>query len=168
MLSKSLQNFLEKSGVKYELIEHKIVYTAFDKAATLRAKLATIGKTVIVSFDNKDYAMGLIPGNKNLNKEKVLAFFNRLRQKSGQKVYKKIDFAKELWMKKNIKSAKLGATPPFGALYKLPFFIDNSLVKQTKIVINGGEYESSLKISPANLLKINPNALKSAFSQPKK
>jgi len=168
MLSKTLKNFLDKNKIKYELIEHRTVYTALDKAATLRVKPAIVGKTVIVSLDNKNLALGLIPANKNLHKQKVLTAFNKLRQKVDEKNYKKIDFATEKWMKVNIKGAKLGTTPPFGVLYKLPFFIDSSLAKQSKIIVNGGEYELSLKLSPASLLKLNPNTLKGNFSMAKK
>jgi len=168
MLSKTLKNFLDKNKIKYELIEHRTVYTALDKAATLKVKPAIVGKTVIVSLAGKDYAIGLISANKNLDKQKVLAAFNKLRQKAKEKNYKKIDFATEKWMKANIKGVKLGATPPFGVLYKLPFFIDNSLTKQSKIIVNGGEYELSLKLSPVSLSKLNPNTLKGSFSMAKK
>jgi prolyl-tRNA editing enzyme YbaK/EbsC (Cys-tRNA(Pro) deacylase) len=168
MFSKTLKNFLDKSKIKYEIIEHRTVYTALDKAATLKVKPAIVGKTVIVSLAGKDYAIGLISANKNLDKQKVLAAFNKLRQKAKEKNYKKIDFATEKWMKANIKGVKLGATPPFGVLYKLPFFIDNSLTKQSKIIVNGGEYELSLKLSPVSLSKLNPNTLKGSFSMAKK
>ena len=168
MLSKTTQKFLDANKIKYEVIEHKTVYTAFDKAATLRAKPQEVGKTVVVCFDGKDYALGLIPSNKNLDKKKVLATFNKLRQKAKEKNYKKIDFAKEQWMKKNFKDIKLGATPPFSVLYKLPFFIDNALTKSSKIIINSGGYKISIKLSPASLIKLDPNAIKGSFSMAKK
>ncbi len=165
MLSKTLTNFLNKNKIKYELVEHRTVYTALDKAATLRVKPAIIGKTVIVSLDGKNYALGLIPANKNLDKKKVLATFNKLRQKTKEKNYKKIDFAKEQWMKNNFKGIDLGSTPPFGALYKLPFFIDNSLTKSAKIIVNGGAYKISIKLSPNSLIKLNSGTLiKGSFS----
>jgi len=168
MLSKTIQKFLDANKVKYEIVEHKTVYTAFDKAATLRARPQEVGKTVIVSLDRKDYALGLIPANKNLDKKKVLTSFNKLRAKNKEKNYKKIDFAKEAWMKTNFKGVKLGATPPFGLLYKLPFFIDNALTKPSKIIVNGGQYEISIMLSPTILIKFNPNTIKGGFSMAKK
>lgn len=167
-IAKPLQNFMDKNKIKYEIIEHKIVYTAHDKAATLHIKPETIGKTMAVVFDGKNYAIGLIPGNKNLDKKKVLSAFNAYHKKVGERGYKKIDFAKENWMKKTFKGVDVGATPPFGLLYSLPFFIDNSLTKQTKIIINAGKYNLSLKILPVNLIKLNPQAIKGNFSVAKK
>ncbi|MDD2753641.1 MAG: YbaK/EbsC family protein [Candidatus Portnoybacteria bacterium] len=168
MLSKTIQKFLDANKIKYEVIEHKTVYTAFDKASTLHAKTQEVGKTVVVSLDGKDYALGLIPSNKNLDKKKVLSTFNKLRAKAKEKNYKKIDFAKEQWMKNNFKGVKMGATPPFGALYKLPFFMDNAMAKPSKIIVNGGEYELSIKLSPASLIKINSDTIKGGFSMAKK
>jgi len=167
-ISKPLQNFLDKNKIKYEVIDHKIVYTAHDKAATLHVKPEIVGKTMSVVFDGKNYALGLIPANKNLDKKKVLIAFNNLQKKTGERGYKKIDFTKEAWMKKTFKGIDVGSTPPFGLLYNLPFFIDNSLAKQTKIIINAGKYNLSFKITPSNILKLNPQAIKGNFSQAKK
>jgi prolyl-tRNA editing enzyme YbaK/EbsC (Cys-tRNA(Pro) deacylase) len=168
MLSKAIKNFLDKNKTKYETVEHRTVYTALDKAATLRVKPAIIGKTVILSLGNKNFVMGLIPANKNVDKKKVLAAFSKLRQKTEKKNYKKIDFATEKWMKANIKNAKIGATPPLADFYKLPCFTDGSLLKQSKIIVSGGDYETSLKLSPASLLKLNPATVKGSFSMAKK
>lgn len=168
MLSKTIQNFLETGKIKYEIIKHKTVYTAFDKAATLRAKPQETGKTVVIALDNKNCAIGLIPANKNLDKKKTLSVFNKLRAKNKEKKYQKIDFAAEKWLKTNIKGIDLGATPPFGDLYKLPFFVDNALTKNAKIIVNGGRYEISIKITPADLIKINSTAIKGNFSMTKK
>lgn len=165
MLSKTIKKFLDKNKIKYETIKHKTVYTALDKAATLRVKPTMVGKTVMVSFNGKTYALGLIPSNKNLDKKKVLTAFNK--QKAKGENYKKIDFVTEKWMKAHIKGVKPGATPPLGIFYKLPFFIDNALAKQPKIIVNGGEYELSLKLSPAALIKLDPGAVKGGFSMAK-
>ena len=180
MLSKTIQKFLDINKIKYEVLEHKTVYTAFDKAATLRAKPQEVGKTIVVSLDGQDYALGLIPANKNLDKKKLLkAINNSLNSpsyfkrgvggvKNKRVHYSHVDFASEKWMKANFKGVKLGATPPFGPLYKLPFFIDNSLLRLTKIIVNGGAYELSIKLAPTSLIKLNPSTLKGSFSMARK
>src|SRR3989338_7885401 len=167
MLSKTIQKFLDANKIKYEVIKHKTVYTAFDKAATLRAKPQEVGKSVVVCFDKKHYMIGLIPANKNLDKKKLLkAINNSLNSpsyfkrgvggvKNKRVHYSHVDFASEKWMKANFKGVKLGATPPFGPLYKLPFFIDNGLLRPAKIIVNGGTYELSIKLTPVSLIKLN-------------
>ena len=154
MISQKIIKFLEKAKIKYEPVEHQTVYTAFDKAATLKVKPKIVGKTLVVKLD-KNPALVLIPANKNLDKEK-------LRKIAKAKT---IDFVKEVWMKKNLKGVKVGAIPPFGNLFKLKTFIDNSLLKQPKIIINGGDHNWSIKISGASLKKIIPDLMRGNFSK---
>ncbi len=164
---KSLTNLLDQSKVKYEVIEHKTVYTALDKAGTLYLDPKCVVKTAVLKLDTKDYAIALIPANKNLDKAKFKKTVNTWRKKQGLKAVKKIDFVKEAWMKKNIKG-KLGATPPFGALLKIPTFIDGVLLKQPKLIINAGEYNQSIKLTKAALEKVlGREVLKGSFSKKK-
>ena len=183
-IPKSILKFLDKNKIKYEIIKHRIVYTAYDKAATLGLKPQQVAKTVIINLDNKDHALALIPANKNLDKKKFLKIVNawkakqvaadshgRIRIARDRRTsarYSRADFAKEQWMKKVLRGIKLGATPPFGVLYKLPTFIDNALTNQPKLIVNAGDYQNSLKITPAALFKLDKTVTKGSFSQAKK
>ena len=149
-----IKNFLDKIRAKYEATEHRTVFTAFDKATTLRVPQKIVGKTLTIKID-KGYGLVLIPANKNLDK---------MRFKKVAKA-KHIDFAKEVWVKKNLKGVKVGAVPPFGVLWKLPTFIDRSLTRQTKIIVNGGVWNWSLKITPAAFKKIIPDLVLGSFSK---
>lgn len=141
--------FLDKNKVKYEIIHHKVVYTAYDKAATLRVKPNIIGKTLVLKID-KGMAVVLIPGNKNLDKNKFRKIAKAMP--SGRQA-KKIDFISEKVIKNKFKGIKIGAIPPFGKLWGLPTFMDRSLINQKKIIISGGVYNSSIKIKGADLKK---------------
>jgi prolyl-tRNA editing enzyme YbaK/EbsC (Cys-tRNA(Pro) deacylase) len=167
-IPKSILNFLDKNKIKYEILKHRIVYTAYDKAATLGLKPQQVAKTVIVNLDKKEHALGLIPANKNLDKKKLLALINKQRQKIKQPNFKKIDFADEKWMKKALTGIKVGATPAFGIIYKLPTFVDNALAGQPKLIVNAGDYQNSLKIAPSAIFKLDKTIVKGSFSQAKK
>jgi Ala-tRNA(Pro) deacylase len=178
-IPKKVINFLDKACVKYEIIEHRVVYTATDKAATLRIDEKIIGKTLIVKSD-KDYAFVVIPANKNLDKIKLKKIINIERKKPAfalrglrrseakQKPIKNIDFVKEQWMKKNLKAIKIGAIPCFGSLWGFPTFVDRGLLKNSKIIVNSGDYNFSIKISPANFQKLEQNLVVGSFSEPKR
>jgi Ala-tRNA(Pro) deacylase len=156
-IPKKITKFLEKIGIKYETIVHRTVYTAYDKAATLRILEKTIGKTLILKMD-KNYVIVLIPGNKNLDKDKF---------RKAAKV-KSADFVKEAWLKKNFKGIKLGSIPPFGGLWKMPIFIDKELLKNQKIIVNSGIYEQSFKIKTSDLKKMSERLVIGSFSKIKK
>lgn len=175
-ISKNLIKFLDSAKIKYEPIEHKMVYTAFDKAQTLKVHQKIVGKTLAVKFDpssssqtrlrraSNNYAIVLIPANKNLDKGKLKNIINSWQKKIDGKPIKNIDFVKEAWMKKNLKGVKIGAIPPFGTLWKLPTFIDLSLINQQKIIINSGSCDWSIRINPVYFKKIMPNLITGKFS----
>lgn len=158
--------FLDKAKVKYELIKHRTVFTAQDKAATLKVPPKMVGKTLVIKF-NGNYGLVLIPANRNLDKGKFKKIVNNWRKKIGQRSVKTIDFVSEAWMKKNLKGVKIGATPPFGNLWKLSTFIDRLLLKIPKIFINSGDYNWSIKVSKASLKKLIPDFVAGNFGKAK-
>lgn len=157
MIPKKLINFLEKNKVKYEPIKHRIVYTAFDKAQTLKVPQKIVGKTLVVKAD-KNLTIVLISANKNLALQK----FKKLAQ------CKKLEFVSEKIIKQKFKGVRVGAIPPFGNLWGLETFIDRSLIIQPKIIVNGGDYIWSIKISPVSLKKIIPDLVIGGFSKSRK
>ena len=135
--------FLDKKKVKYEIANHRTVYTAYDKAATLKVKPNIIGKTLVLKTSG-GLVIALIPGNRNLDKQKF---------KKVVKV-KTIDFVSETVMKNKFKGFKIGAVLPFGDLFKIPAFVDGGLLKEKKIFLNTGIYEASFKVSPKVVEKL--------------
>jgi prolyl-tRNA editing enzyme YbaK/EbsC (Cys-tRNA(Pro) deacylase) len=156
-IPKKIENFLKNSRVKYELVKHRTVYTARDKAATLKVPEKTIGKTLVLRVD-RGYALVLIPANKLLDKNKL---------KKVAKV-NSIDFVKEAWMKKNLKGIKIGAVPSFGGLFKMMTFAERSFLKNPRIVIGSGDYNWSIKIASGNFKKLVPDLIIGSFSTAKK
>lgn len=164
-ISKTILNYLEKNKYKYEIVEHKTTYTAWDKAQTEKVKPQEIAKTLVIKADN-EYVLALVPSNRNLDKGKLLKIINAGKKKAGEKTAKKIDFAKEAWMKKNI-PGKVGAVPPFKGLVKLEIYLDNLLAKNKKIQVGSGEYTCSVQISVKEFLE-KEEVIKGSFSQSKK
>lgn len=164
-ISKSIHNYLEKNKYKYEIIEHKTTYTAWDKAQTEKVRPQEIAKTLVMKADG-EYILALVPSNRNLDKNKLLKLINVNKKKKGEKAAKKIDFAKEAWMKKNI-LGKVGAVPSFKGLIKAEIYLDNLLGKNKKIQVGSGEYNSSIKVNTNQYLKIE-NPIKGSFSKSKK
>ena len=99
-ISKKILKYLEDKKYKFNIISHKTTFTAWDTAQTEKVDPKTVVKALVMRAD-KDYLLALIPGNKNLDKQKLLKVLNAYRKKQGLKNIKKIDFAKEVWMKKN-------------------------------------------------------------------
>lgn len=137
-----LKKFLDQNKIKYELHEHKKVYTALNEAETQHVKAKEVAKTVLVKSD-KAYAMVVIPAQKYVDFGKV---------KKALKS-KKVSMAKESDIAKILKS-KIGLIHPFGNLYALPTLLDNSLAKQKTILSSAGSYTESIELSTSSFIKV--------------
>lgn len=187
-IPKKLLKFLDDNKVKYEVLEHRKVYTAFDRTETQKEDPKTVVKTLVMKLDS-NYCLALIPSNKNLDKAKLKKIVNaEMKKREAQpdagssngwkkavhpggllgktQRVKKVDFAKEPWMKKNV-MGKVGATPPFGTIMKLPVFVDGALFKNKDLIVNSGEYTESIKLKTKAFEKLEPELVKGSFSQKK-
>jgi Cys-tRNA(Pro) deacylase len=145
-IPKKIVNFLNKSKIKYKILEHKTVYTAFDKSQTLKVDPKIIGKTLILKCD-KNLKVVLIPSNKNLDLKKF--------KKIGK--FKKVDFVSEKEIKKKFKGVKVGAIPPFGNLWKFQTFVEKSIFREKEVILNGGSWNFSIKINSKDLKNLIPD-----------
>ena len=65
-----LNGFLTKNKIKFEVINHRTVYTALDKAATLKVKPSSIAKTLVLKV-GKEAVMVVLAANRNLTRESL-------------------------------------------------------------------------------------------------
>jgi Ala-tRNA(Pro) deacylase len=140
-VSKKLLSYLDRKKAAYKLIKHRTVYTAYDAAKTMRAKLDQIAKTLVVKAD-RFYLLAVLPATRRLDLGKLKKITKA----------KKLEIAKENVMKKVFKT-KPGAVVPFGELYKVPVFIDKTLLKAKQIIAGAGTHEDSLVMTGKNFLK---------------
>jgi Ala-tRNA(Pro) deacylase len=155
-IPRKITNFLEKAKIKYEIIKHKTVFTAFDKSQTLKVPEKIVGKTLVLKANNSLFFV-LIPANKNLDLKKI-------KKKIGKE---KVELASERLIKNKIKGVKLGAIPPFGNLWRCQTFVDTSLKKEKEIILNGGDWNFSIKMSPKEFKKLIPDIVFGSFSKKK-
>jgi prolyl-tRNA editing enzyme YbaK/EbsC (Cys-tRNA(Pro) deacylase) len=150
-IQKSILNYLEKENYKYEIIEHKTTYTAWDTAQTKKVKPQEVAKTLVLKLDKALIAV-VLPANRNIDKKKLLAIYNTWAKKNELKSAKKLEFAKEAWMKKNV-PGKLGAVPPFRGVLKVEIFMDKLLAKNKRIFVGSGIYEASFRVNVKEYIK---------------
>src|SRR3990167_6314642 len=100
-------NYLKTLKIKAKPIVHKTVYTAYDAAATMKAKLNEIPKVLHVVADKKRHIIVVVPASYQVD-------FQKLKKALGAK---KVELANEKMMRKVFKMKK-GALTAFGGLYK--------------------------------------------------
>lgn len=156
-----LLKYLDKAGVKPNILEHKTVYTAYDAAATMGRKLSEIAKSLLVMAD-KDYYLILLPADHNLD-------FKKLAGAIGKTVGKKIKVVKipgEAVMEKLLK-VKAGAMSAFGGFHKLPVIMEKKLAGLKKVVFASGSFNHSVEMTAKNFIKLE-NAILGSFGVKKK
>ncbi|PIS42831.1 MAG: hypothetical protein COT24_01485 [Candidatus Kerfeldbacteria bacterium CG08_land_8_20_14_0_20_40_16] len=144
-ISKKILDHLDKNKIKYEILKHKTVYTAYDLANTLKKKLSEIAKTLVVKADQSYYLI-VVPAHYRLDLGKLKKILQA----------KKIEIAKENVMAKIFK-VKPGAITPFGTIHKVGVVIDQALAKTQKVIMGAGSFTESLHLKIKDFLKLeNP------------
>ncbi|HTL39542.1 MAG TPA: YbaK/EbsC family protein [Methylomirabilota bacterium] len=144
MISKNLEKLLKTNKLKYEVVEHRKVYTAFDSAETQDIKLTEVAKAVLLK-GKKSLYLAVLPAGNNCDFKSVSKLADD-----------KLSMAKEKDINEKLKS-KIGLIPPFGSLFKLPVFIDKKLLKNKKINLPAGSYTESVIMNVKDYIKLeNP------------
>ncbi len=59
-IASKIIKFLDENKIKYKIVNHKTVYTAYDVAVTMKKKLGEVAKTLLVLAD-KNYFLVVVP-----------------------------------------------------------------------------------------------------------
>ncbi|MHC4645848.1 MAG: aminoacyl-tRNA deacylase [Planctomycetota bacterium] len=145
--------FLDKSGVSYEVSEHKPVFTAQRMAAAEHERGRYVAKPVVVRVDGK-YMMCVLPACCNVD---LAALKNQLGAGS-------VELAREEDLGRIFSDCELGAEPPFGNLYDLPVMMDKTLEQDDHILFQAGTHEKGIRMGMADYLKlVSPRVLEFSY-----
>jgi len=164
-MNKKLQKLLDESKLKYEIVKHKKIFTAYDAAATLHVKLNSIAKSLLVKINKplesgkKPYAIVIVPADKNIDLKKIA----RVMTTRDLRITK-VKIPKEGVMKAQFK-VKPGAMSAFGSLYKISVFVDKAV--KGEMIFSSGEFNESIKMKVGDFLKLE-NAKMGNFGAAKK
>lgn len=136
-VSVRLKALLDSHQVPYESLSHSTTYTAQGTAAMMQISGKEIAKTVVLSTGPKweETILAVLPGSKHVKLDKLAAA-----------VGKPVRLATELEFSSLFPDCELGAMPPFGALYNLPVYVDESLAKDKVIVFNAGTHHDAVRM----------------------
>ncbi|MBN2456516.1 MAG: YbaK/EbsC family protein [Sedimentisphaerales bacterium] len=145
--------FLDKSGVKYEIMEHKPVFTAQNLAAAEHEPGKFVAKPVIVKANGK-YIMCVLAASCKID----------LQALKGQLGVKSAELATEDEIGRLFGDCDLGAEPPFGNLYDLTTVIDKALTSNEHIVFQTGSHEKAIRMKMTDYMKLaEPKVLEFSY-----
>ncbi|OLD27432.1 MAG: deacylase [Acidobacteria bacterium 13_1_40CM_3_55_6] len=155
MPATKLKEFLDSQNVKYVNISHSAAYTAQEIAASAHIPGQELAKTVMVRLDGK-LAMAVLPASYKVD-------LNALKQATRTN---QVELAGEQEFRSQFPECELGAMPPFGNLYDLQVYVDQSLTKDDTIAFNAGSHTELIKLSYKDFESlVRPKILKFAALQ---
>lgn len=150
-----LKEFLDSNHIKYVTISHSLAYTAQGIAALTHTPGKELAKTVIVKIDGK-LAMAVVPASAHVG-------LTLLKTAIGAK---SVELASETEFKDRFPDCETGAMPPFGNLYGLGVFADESLTHDSEIAFNAGSHRELMRLSWSDFERLaQPQVLRLAVGR---
>lgn len=137
-----LVSYLEKQGVRYDVLKHRIAYTAYDLAATLRVPEIGVTKALLLKTEH-GLVLALLSAAHQLDLARLLKVLKA----------KKARILKEAEM---VTALKLGKKPmhAFSTLYKIPLVMEKALLKNKHLVLPAGTFTESLRLPLKSFLAL--------------
>ena len=151
----TLTELLDSQNIKYMIITHSVAYTAQGIAALTHIPGQEVAKTVIVSLDDA-LAMAVLPASCQVD-------LAALRDATGAS---SVTLAKEMDFKHRFPACETGAMPPFGNLYGMKVFVDETLTKDKEIAFNAGSHWELMRLAYEDFARVvKPTVLRFALSR---
>lgn len=143
MPAQKLKQFLDEQGVKYVSIQHSPAFTAQEIAASAHISGREVAKTVMVKV-NGTMAMAVLPASRSVDFEALKAAADA----------DQVELASEEEFRDLFAECEVGAMPPFGNLYDMPVYADESLTEDEEIAFNAGTHKELVKLAWADYQKL--------------
>src|SRR5271157_5691733 len=136
-VSSRLKSFLDSKQIPYESLSHSTSYTAQGVAAVMQISGKEMAKTVVLRAGERgeETILAVLPGSRHVKLDKLAAAIG-----------KPVRLASEAEFASLFPDCELGAMPPFGALYNLPVYVDESLAKDAEVVFNAGTHHDAVRM----------------------
>ena len=144
-LPNRLKSFLDSNQIPYESLPHTTTYTAQGTAAVMQISGKDVAKTIVLraGTSGEETVLAVLPGSRHAKLDKLSAA-----------VGKPVRLATELEFSDLFPDCELGAMPPFGALYNLPVYVDESLAKDKEVVFNAGTHHDAVRMAYEDFVRL--------------
>jgi Ala-tRNA(Pro) deacylase len=131
----TLNDYLAKHHVCYDVIGHKQTASSLDTSATAHVPTHQLAKAVVLQSDEGDYLMACVPSNNRLSLDGV-----------SKRMGRHYRLVPERELPELFPDCEPGAVPGIGAAYGLEMMVDDELLDSDSVFIEGGDHCHLLKI----------------------
>ena len=141
-ISIRLKNFLDEKQIPYSVLTHTTAYTAQGAAVTMQISGKELAKTVVL-WAGKEMILAVLPAPNHVRLDTLAA-----------EVGESLRLATEQEFSSLFPDCELGAMPPFGSLYNLAVYVDESLAADEAIVFNAGTHRDAIRIRYEDFVRL--------------
>jgi Ala-tRNA(Pro) deacylase len=134
-----LESYLHDNGVRFDAHIHREAFTAQTVAASEHVSGKQLAKAVMIVCDD-DMVMAVLPAHEKVDLDR----FKEVTGATNMRLAQESEFAPRF------PDCDPGAQPPFGNLYDLPTYVDESLARHEKIVVQAGTHTDTVTLSYAD------------------
>ena len=141
-ISTRLKSFLDENQIPYAVMTHMRAYTAQGAAATMQISGKELAKTVVL-WAGEEMILAVLPAPNHVRLDKLAAAIG-----------KSVRLATEQEFSSLFPDCEPGAMPPFGSLYNLAVYVDESLAADEVIVFNAGTHRDAIRMQYDDFVRL--------------
>jgi Ala-tRNA(Pro) deacylase len=143
-----LIDFLNQGKARYEVLHHPEAFTAQELAAIEHVKGRSHAKVVMAKSGTEVFMM-VLPADHRVDLDKLTGI-----------IHKPTALAVEADFKELFPDCAVGAMPPFGLLYGLTTYLDQSLASGEGLIFEAGTHSDAIRMSFADYQRLaKPNVV---------
>jgi Ala-tRNA(Pro) deacylase len=139
----SLEDYLRENRIPFETQHHPRAVTAQEVAASEHVPGKMLAKTVMVLAD-REMVMLALPASYQVDLGKAATALG----------VKEARLAEEEEFEDTFPDCEIGAMPPFGNLYGVPVYVDETLAEDETIVFRSGTHTDTMSVSYADFERL--------------
>ncbi len=138
-----LKELLDQAGVAYQVATHPPAYTAQEVAQAQHVPGRELVKVVVIRT-SAGFALLALPATHRVALNRTHAFLSDPQAR----------LATEQEFRDLFPQCEIGAMPPFGNLFGLPLYVDESLARDENIVFNAGSHTETVRMRYQDFLRV--------------
>jgi len=142
-LPQRVQQFLNENRVTHQAHTHPVAYTAQHVAAEEHVSGRAFAKVVMVKGGGKA-VMAVLPASYRIDTASLAAAMN----------VPKVEVMTEAEFGSLFPDCDLGAMPPFGNLYNVPVYVDQSLSEEQEVSFQAGSHTEVVRMRYADYARL--------------
>jgi Ala-tRNA(Pro) deacylase len=139
----SLQRLLDDNRVHYEVHAHPTSFTATQTAKADHVPPSEMAKVVVVKTGER-FLLAVLPATHTLD-------VDLLRETVGDA---RLRLASEREFADAFADCEPGAIPPFGQLFGMPMWVDDSLGREREMVFNAGNHRETVHLAYEDFVRL--------------